>query len=77
MNEIKALSVLMGADEKKVQKIVRAIMDAVMECDASLEEFAAALGAITLNAEEVKGEVKTVKDFYESLTELAVAAFED
>ncbi len=52
-------------------------MDAVMECDSSLEEFAVALGAITLNAEEVKGEVKTVKDFYESLTELAVAAFED
>ena len=77
MNEIKAWSALVGADEEKVKGFLRGILEMALEKGVTLREFAAAVGALNWYGEGECGECKSVKEVYDTIFALPVAPFDD
>ena len=77
MNEIKACSVLIGADEEKVKGFLRGILEMALEKGVTIREFAAGMEALGRYCDGECGECKSVKEIYDTLFTLPVAAFDD
>ena len=77
MNEIKACSVLVGADEEKVKGFLRGILEMALEKGVTIREFAAGMEALGRYCDGECGECKSVQEIYDTLFTLPVAAFDD
>lgn len=77
MNEIKAMSVLMGTDGGKVEDFVKTVINLAVDQGVAVAEFAAALASIAFFADGVADKCKTMEEFREKLEQSGVANFGD
>lgn len=77
MNEIKAMSVLMGTDGGKVEDFVKAVINLAVDQGVAIEVFAVALASIAFFADGVVDKCKTMEEFREKLEQSGVANFGD
>lgn len=77
MNEIKAVSALVGANEEKVKGLVKGFMEMAMDKGATLAEFAAAMEAIFRMGETEYEGCISVKEVYDKFLESETVNFPD
>lgn len=75
MNEIKAMSVLMGTDGNKVEDLVKSIINLAVDQGAAIEVFAVALASIVFFVDGVADKCKTMEEFREKLEQSGFANF--
>ena len=65
MNEVKAMTVLMGADGDQVERFINAVLDLAVEQGMSMGDLAVALGSISILAEDEIRKCETAEEFRE------------